>query len=177
MVHQSDISLFPHYCASMVAQCFSWQKGWLLGVPETKTARSETKGEGRKREGREPEGWRCWAGFPASLCQGFPNSHLGCATRGLPRHIPEYWLHSPHSLSFLFSLCPFSTVPSSWPRQWIKEIVYTQRKSKQRGDTSWRLLPTTAGRFFSSFCEEEKSRKLALCLPVLSANASLSTFL
>lgn len=139
-------------------------------MPETKTARSETKGERGKRERGEPEGWRCWAGFPASLCQGFPNSHLGCATRGLPRHIPEYWLHSPRSLflSFSFSLCPCSTFPSSWPRQWIKELVYAQRKSKQRGDTSWRLLPTTAGSFFSCFCKGGKSRKLAMCLPALS---------
>lgn len=62
------------------------------------------------------------------------------STRGLPRRIPEYWLH------LSLSPCPHSTSPPppSRPRQWIKELVYGQQKSEQRRAEGRHFLETVA---------------------------------
>lgn len=47
---------------------------------DTKTGQRDERGKGRGTQGGEA-GDAEWSS-PASLCQGFPNSHLGCATPG-----------------------------------------------------------------------------------------------
>lgn len=87
-------------------------------------------------KGRDRRGWGIQRGKEMEVLNGVPRLPSAkdslpviraLSTRGLPRHIPEYWLH------LSLSSCPHSTSPPpppfSQPRQWIKEAVYAEQKN------------------------------------------------
>lgn len=108
---------------------FLWQTGWLW--PDCKRQRradwkDETDTRVGIKRGKEMEVLNGVPRLPSAK-DSLPVIRA-LSTRGLPRHIPEYWLH------LSLSSCPHSTSPpppppSSQPRQWIKEAVYAEQKN------------------------------------------------
>lgn len=105
-----------------------------------KTDERENGEVGREREGGEGgEGWRVDRGSPASLCQGFPHSHLGCVNPRLTQ-AHSWTLTSPLALAFPR---PHSTFPSAYssplPSQTMNKRACLhaaeKRAARSRGET------------------------------------------
>lgn len=64
--------------------------------------KTDKRGKREERGREERQGWKCWMGFPGFPLPRIPSQSSGpCQPKGLPRHIPEHWLH--------LSPCPHST--------------------------------------------------------------------
>ena len=180
---------FPITVPPWLYNVFLWQTGWL-GLRSLRQRwtdwkdRREGKERGRDGERRERrEGKRAGGverGSPASLCQGFPRSHLGRVNPRLAQahswtltSPPSLSLSLPLSLSLSLSLClslslsmspqhlPPPSTAVSLPAQTMNKraclrVAAEKKKKKKvssaerRGDTSWRRLPTTARSWFFS---------------------------
>lgn len=149
---------------------FLWQTGWL-GLRSSRQRWTDWKDRREEKEREMGGAGGVERGSPASLCQGFPRSHLGRVNPRLAQ-AHSWILTSPLSLSLHVPTAPPPPPPSpSRPRQWIKELVYASQQkkkassAKRRGDTSWRRLPTTARSWFFSVQRVRKeSRKVAIHL-------------
>lgn len=156
MLRWPDKSLFPHYSASPGCIMVLWQTVWLW----LKSCRQTQSGHD-KRAGA-PKGCSVEWGSPAFPGQGFPHSHLACVNSRLAQ------AHS-STLTSALPQCPHTTSCSMAQtmnkRPYLRTAAHRGAelsRAEQKGDTSWRQLPTTAGRS----AQRVRNRKLDMSIPM-----------
>ncbi len=118
---------------------------------------------GKEEDGKDREREKRWKGFPVRVCQGFPQSHLGhVCWSGLGTFLHRDFtlplcITNTHTSSLLLSLFKFillyfSTLFFNYlslsftlqpHSKWKQVAVCLHTSQWERGNTSWKQLPTT----------------------------------